>query len=115
MDSFTFELVSNASFNYYPNDSLSSFTNFLPEQIHLKREWEVAISEISYPDFYQNVTEGKFTFVDGREKTEEKRKNCTKHIEPGLYPSIVDIVVAMTNKIRECLGAQAFEYNGIYV
>ena len=37
------------------------------------------------------------------------------HIEPGLYPSFVDIVVAMNNKIRESLGAQAFEYNGIYV
>ena len=37
------------------------------------------------------------------------------HIEPGLYPSVVDIVVAMNNKIRECVGAQTFEYNGIYV
>ena len=46
MDSFTIELVSNASFNCYPNNSLSS-------------------SEISYPSLYQNVTEGKFTFVDG--------------------------------------------------
>ena len=31
------------------------------------------------------------------------------------YPSIVDIFVAMNNKIRERLSAQAFEYNGIYV
>ena len=37
------------------------------------------------------------------------------NIEPGLYPSIVDIVVAMNNKIRERPGAQVFEYNGIYV
>ena len=58
MDSFTIEQVSNASFNCYPNNSLSSFTVFLPEQIHLKGEWEVAISEISYPSLYQNVTEG---------------------------------------------------------
>ena len=115
MDSFTMELVSNASFNCYPNNSLSSFTNFLHEQIHLKGEWEVAISEISYPSLYQNVTEGKFTFVDGRESSEEKRKIVPMNIEPGLYPSIVDIVVAMNNKIRERLGAQVFEYNGIYV
>ena len=59
MDSFTFEPVSNASFDCYPNNSLSSFTNFPPEQIHLKGELEVAISEISYPSLYQNVTEGK--------------------------------------------------------
>ena len=84
MDSFTIELVSNASFNCYPSNSLSSFTNFLRDQIHLKGEWEVAISEITYPSLYQNVTEGKITFVDGRESSEEKRKIVTMHIEPGM-------------------------------
>ena len=84
MDSFTIELVSNASFNCYPKNSLSSFTNFLPEQLLLKGEWEVAISEMSYPLLYQNVTEGKFTFIEGRESPEEKRKIQPMHIEPGL-------------------------------
>ena len=37
------------------------------------------------------------------------------HVELGLYPSIVDIVVAMNNQIRERLSAHAFEYNGTYV
>ena len=37
------------------------------------------------------------------------------HIEPGLYPSFVVIVVAMNNKNRARLDAQAFEYNGIYL
>ena len=115
MDYFTIELVSNASFNCYPNNSLSSFTNFLPEQIHLTGEWKVAISEISYPSLYQNVTEGKFTFVDGRESPEEKRKIQPMHVEPGLYPSIVDIVLAMNDKVRKRIGAQKYEYNGIYV
>ena len=36
MDSFTTELVSNASFNCYPNNSFISYTNFQPEQIYLK-------------------------------------------------------------------------------
>ena len=76
-----------------------------------KGEWEFTISETSY----QNVTEGKFTFVDGRECPEEKRKVKPMPIEPGLHPSIVDIVVAMKNKNRERLGAQSFEYNGIFV
>ena len=58
MDSFTIGLVSNASFYCYRNNSLGSFTSFLPEQIHLKGEWKVAISEISYLSLYQNVTEG---------------------------------------------------------
>ena len=64
---------------------------------------------------YQNVTEGKFTFIDGRESPEEKRKIVPMHIEPGLYPSIVDIVVAMNDKVRKRIGAQKYDDNGIYV
>ena len=55
---FTIEIVSNASFISYLYNRLSSFTNFLPEQTHLKGEWEVAISEFSYLSWYQNVSEG---------------------------------------------------------
>ena len=80
MDSFTIDLVSNASLNFYPNNILSSFTKFLPEQKHLKGEWEVVFSEISYHSLYQNVTEGKFTFIDGRESPEKKRKIQPMHI-----------------------------------
>ena len=28
------------------------------------------------------------------------------HIEPGFYPSIVDIVLAMNDKVRRRIGAQ---------
>ena len=63
MDSSTLELVPNASFICSPNNSLSSYKKFLPEQIHLKGEWEVAISKISYTSLYQNVTEGMFDFT----------------------------------------------------
>ena len=90
-------------------------TNFLPEQIHLKGERAIAISEVSYPSLYQIVTEEKLTFVDGRESSEVKRKIVPMHFDPGLHPSIVDIVAAMNSKIRERLGAQAFKYNGVHV
>ena len=49
MDSFTKELVSNASGELFPDNTLSSFTNFLPEQVNLEGQWEVAISEIFHP------------------------------------------------------------------
>ena len=55
MCSLTIELVSNASFNFYPNNSLSSFTNSLPKQLHFKGEWDVAISEISYSSLYKTL------------------------------------------------------------
>ena len=83
MDSFSIELVSNASFNCFPNKSLSSFTNILPGKINLKGEWEFAITELSDPFLYQIVTQGKFTFVDARESSEEKRRIVPMLIEPG--------------------------------
>ena len=64
MDPFTVELVSNTSGELFPDNTLSSFTNFLPEQVNLEGQWEVAISEISYPSMFQNLTEGCFNFFD---------------------------------------------------
>ena len=97
MDSFTIELVSNASSQLFPNNTLSSFTSFLPEQVNLDGQWEVAISEIFYPSMYQNVTEGKFIFYD-----EELSKTTEAYyLEPGLYSSITDIVEAMNTLIQE--------------
>ena len=97
MDSFTRELVFNASGELFPDNTLSSFTNFLPEQLDLDGQWEVAISEISYPSMYQNITEGKFKFFD------KKLSNSTStyNLEPGLYTSITDIAEAMNRLIQD--------------
>ena len=46
----------------FPDNTLSSLTNFLSEQLNLDDQSAVAISEISYPSMYQKVTEGKFMF-----------------------------------------------------
>ena len=64
MESFSIELVSNASAQLFPDNTLSSFTNFLPEQLNLDGQREVAISQTSYPSMYQNVTAGKIIFFD---------------------------------------------------
>ena len=80
MDSFTFPTLFTFPTSQFPTLVLnvvrimnSSFPNFLPEQVHSKGEWEVAVSEISYPSLHQNVTEGKFTFVYSRKVSEEKK------------------------------------------
>ena len=96
MDSITIELVSNASGELFPDNTLSFFTNFLPEQVKLEGQWEVAISEIYYPSMYRNITEEYFKFF------EEKlsKSTSTYNLEPGLYTSITDIVAAMNTLIQ---------------
>ena len=97
MDSFTIELVSNASGELFPDNTLSSFSNFLPEQVNLEGQWEVAISEISYPSMYRNITEGYFKFFDEK----FSKSTSTYNLEPGLYTSITDIVAAMNTLSQE--------------
>ena len=97
MDSFTIELVSNASGELFSNNTLSSFRNFLPEQVNLEGQWDVAISEIPYPSMYQNITEGKFKFFDQK----FSKSTSTDNLEPGLYTSITDFVEAMNTLIQE--------------
>ena len=70
---------------------------FLPDQLNLERRWEVAISEISYPSVYQNVTEGNFMFSDKK----LSKPSEFYYLEPGLYPSITDIVEAKATVFQE--------------
>ena len=97
MDSFTIELVSEASGELFPDNTLGSFTNFLPEQVNLEVQWEVAISELSYPSMYQKIPEGYFMFFDKK----FVKSTSTYNLEPGLYTSITDIVAALNTLIQD--------------
>ena len=77
MESFTIELVSNEDAQLFPDITLSSFINFLPEKLTLEGQREFTISEISYPAMYQNVIEGKFMFFD---KTFRKDTSTAKAV-----------------------------------
>ena len=95
----------------FADKTLSSFTNFLPEQLNLDGQWEVAISEISYPSMCQNVTEGKFFFDRKFSKSSE-----FYYLEPGVFPSITDIVEAMNilnqerrNHSKNCIKVKVLE------
>ena len=96
MDPFTIELVSNASAKFFPDKTLSSCTNILTEQLNLEGQCEVAISEVSYPSTYQNVTERKSMFL------EKKLSKSLKfyYVELDLYRSITDTVKSMNTLIH---------------
>ena len=92
--SFYVDLLSNASTNYYSDNTLSHFSNFLPEQVNLNGDWEVALTEIYHPNYFENVTDGVFYFGAYDEKNlDAALKNpATKSrfvykysIQPGIY------------------------------
>ena len=90
-DNFIIELVSNASMDVYPDNSIASFTNFLPEQINVEGDWEVALLEVSYPNLYHNIVDGRFRY---RYDTSDKDLTIME-IPPGLYHSLADILASM--------------------
>ena len=82
MESLTIELVSNTSAQLFPDNTLSSFTNFSSEQLSLEGQGEVAISQISYPSRNQNVTDGKTMLFDNK----LSKSSAFYYLEPGFYP-----------------------------
>lgn len=97
MKSFLVELVSNGSMDVYSDNTLSSFSNFLPEQINLVGEWEVALLEITYPAQYNNITEGKVAY-----------KHYTQHatttqitIPKGFYKSLAGLIKTVNYEVNE--------------
>ena len=97
MDSFTIELVSSAASGLFPDNPFGSFTNFIPDQVNLEEQWNVAISELSYLSRYQNVTDGKFLWYDAI----YTKTTTAFYMEPGLCSSVTDIVEAMKLHIQE--------------
>ena len=97
MESFTKELVSNVSAQLFPENTLRSFTNFLLEQLNLDGQSEVAISEITCPSRYQNVTQEKLLFSDKK----VSKSSEFYYLKIGLYPSITDIVEAVNVLIEK--------------
>ena len=48
-DECTVHLISTASLDYFPDNTLASFRNFCKEEIALDGDWRVALSEIIFP------------------------------------------------------------------
>ena len=92
---FTKKLVSIATAQLLPDNTLRPFTNFLPDQLNLEGQWEVTIPETSYPSIYQNVKGEKFMFFD------RKLSNCQNSTLTWSYSAITDMVEAMNTLIQE--------------
>ena len=100
MDSFTVELVSNASFDCYPNNTLSVYQLFT--RTNKPGRMGVANSELSYPSMYQNITGGKFYLLMTPLIEPSNHGKILKlyFLAPGLYP-IAAVVKAMNKLISE--------------
>ena len=91
MNSFYLELVSNAYSQVYPQNTMASFTNFLPDKIELDGSCEVALVEVSYPGICYNIEGGLITF-----HYDEKFKHVLT-IPPAVSNSMDEFVKNLTD------------------
>ena len=61
-DSFSITLVSSTSMNIFIDNSLASFKNLLSKDISLQGDWKIALSEITFPTHFNNVTDTKIRY-----------------------------------------------------
>jgi len=79
-DQFLLVLPSNSSMRYFPNNKTSSFITELPQSLHLHGEWEVALSEIQFPNTFFHIRRGEnilsFVDIDPQAKEKNKKMRC---------------------------------------
>ena len=70
MAHFYLTLPSNSSEKYYPNNTLTQYTTKLREDITLKGDWEVGLTEILYPKTWYNISRAQSIVVRCEECSE---------------------------------------------
>ena len=97
-DEFYVTLPSNSSMDYYPDNTLSDFTTKLFKPIHLTGEWEVALTEISFPHSFYNIVE-PFNVVrysgDGSQRNQDRVT-----IPPGYYNDLEELFTTMHERMN---------------
>lgn len=95
-ENFYLTLLSNSSFNYFPENRTSNFKVHLTKEINLEGEWKVALSEISYPHTIYNVTDKNNKVIVKRSynggELGTQTDNYIVSIPEGFYSNLEDVV-----------------------
>ena len=92
---FRIALPSNASLDYFPDNTPSMYTTKPAVAFNLDEDYEVALSEIIYPNSWYNVRD-KFNTIEVYDK---KKKLETVYIKPGYYSSMDRLFTAIKKNI----------------
>ena len=96
-------LPSNSSMDYFPNNTLTSFTTKLATPLVLRGEYEVALVDIIYPHSWYNVnfTNNKYSFSIGDQVI------TVGHIPEGHYRDAQSICMAFNESLPDDLRNKA--------
>ena len=89
-------LPSNASLNYFPNNTPSSYRVKMPDLLKSSNKYECALSEIIFPNQFKNVRKGLNII-----KVKDKGKIKEYTIPTGNYLKIKDLVYKIKNTVDD--------------
>lgn len=101
---FYLTLLSNSSYQHFPDNKTSSFTAKLPKSLELDGNYEVALCEIVFPQAIENVSQGnnsiiiETTVTDSLGDLYEIYRDEFK-IEVGYYHNLDDLVFAVNQSL----------------
>ena len=85
---FTINLVSNASMDVFPANTMARFRTLLPNKVELTGDWEVALLEVSWPGKVKNVTNASFTISRFDNANRPLRPEHNQTFPAGFYPTV---------------------------
>lgn len=97
---FYVTLPSNASLKTFPENTVTQYTTLLPQRMELEGDWEVGLTEFSYPVSWYNIGKGEFfqiianstgnysvmslvTRLNGKKELERRDETMTADIGEG--------------------------------
>ena len=108
MDNFYVSLPSNSSFEHYPDNKPGHFYTTLPKNIELSGNYEIGLSEIIFPNSYNNVHSKslgfKLLFKPVFKSTDDgfiEEETEFFYLEPGLYPTLSSLASSLNNLLRQ--------------
>ena len=94
---FYLTLPSNSSMDYYPDNTLTTYTTKLAQPLELEGSWEVGLAEIQYPRSWYNIYE-EDVYVTVRKHPEKIA--ILLRVKPGYYPNIKKLLKVLDKIIN---------------
>jgi hypothetical protein len=104
-DEFYLTIMSNSSFQDFPENKTSSFTAKLPRTIEFDGKYEMCLCEIAYPNTIENISQNsrRIIFEINEKRFDGVILTHTNEysIEVGYYNSIEEIISALNETLNK--------------
>lgn len=103
-DFFYMTLPSNASMGDFPDNKVTRYKTKLTQEIKLPGDWDVGLTEISYPQSWYNVREGELVWIVTRTSAGGEKESRHYSLPEGCYRSLRQLEKAFKRTMSDDIG-----------